>query len=129
MAGILLCLGGEDAGDAGEHALDAGDLGFEVAEAGGGKTVDAGGTAFGGDAGLRPEPAFAEHALERGVERAFLDLEKVAGNLLDVADQRIAVHGLAAEGLEDHEFERAGEEVAVLGVFRHGRNGSAKYLL
>ena len=83
---------------------------------GGSQAVDPRGPALRGDAFFRFQPAFPQHALQRGIERAFLDLQQVVGDLLDVLDQRIAVHRLQPERVEDHHFERAGEEVAALRV-------------
>jgi hypothetical protein len=116
----LLGLGdGEDAGDAGEHLFEAGDFLLEVAQSGIGEAVDAGGAAFGGHSGFRFEPSFPEHALEGRVEGAFFDLEELIGDLFDVLDESIAVHRAEAEGLEDHHFQGAGEEVAVFGIPGH----------
>jgi hypothetical protein len=42
-------------------------------------------------------------------------LEKVVGALFDVLDESVAVHRLATERLEDHHFQRAAEEVALVG--------------
>ncbi len=75
--GLLHFCRGEHAGDSGEHFFKAGDFVFQVADAGCGEPVDAGGTALGGGSGLGVELSLAEHALESGVERAFFNLEEV----------------------------------------------------
>ena len=44
------------------------------------------------------DPARPQHALQRGIQRPFLDLQKVVGGPLDVLHQRVAVPRLLAEG-------------------------------
>ncbi len=102
------------------------DFSFEVAQAGFCDAVNARRTAFRGGPFFRFKQSLTEHALKSGVEGAFFDLEEVIGDLLDVFDQGVAMHRFKPERLEDHDFECAGEEVAVIGVFRHGRNSSAR---
>ena len=68
------------------------------------------------------EQAFLQHSLQRRIERAFFHREQVVGNLLDVLHQRIAMHGLQPQRLENHDLQCAGEKVAMFGVFRHSRN-------
>jgi hypothetical protein len=117
--GRLLTGESENAVDAGKHLFEAGDFVFEVLGSGLGEAINAGGAALGGDASLSLQPAFAEHALEGGIERTFFNLEQIFRDLLDVLDEGVAVHGPEAEGLEDHDFECAGEEVAVFGISGH----------
>ncbi len=60
-----------------------------------------------------------EHPLKGGVERTFFDLQELVGNLLDVLDEAVAVHGAEPERLQDHHLESAGKEVAMFGVPGH----------
>ena len=46
-----------------------------------------------------------------GIERAFFDLQLVAGGLLDRAHHGEPVHRSPGEGLEDQQVERAANEV------------------
>ena len=55
------------------------------------------------------------HAVERGVERALLDLESLVGGLADPRRDGVAVARTPGEGLEDEEVERALEEVEIDG--------------
>ena len=105
--------------DACKHPFKTRQFLFEVAEAGLGQAVNACGASLGGGSCLRLEPSFLEHALKGGVEGAFLDLQQLVGNLLDVLDESIAVHGAEPEGLEDHHLQGAGKEVAMFGVPGH----------
>jgi hypothetical protein len=72
----------------------------------------------GGDAPLGLHEIFLEEALESGVERAFFNLEKVVGSTLNVLDEGVAMKRLALESAENHHFEGAGEEIALLGFFQ-----------
>ena len=67
----------EDPMDAGKHAFKTRQFLFEVAEAGLGQAVDAGGSALGGSSCLGLEPSFLEHALKGGIERALFHLQEV----------------------------------------------------
>ena len=80
------------------------------------------GRPFGGDAGFGFQPAFLQHPLQGGVERAFLHPQQVIGDLLDVLHQRIAVHGPVANRLQNHDFEGAGEEITARRSLQHGRD-------
>src|SRR5437867_699061 len=54
------------------------------------------------EAPLRPQPSVLGHAVERGIERAFLDAQKIRGHALDARGDRVPVHPAAvAQGLED----------------------------
>ena len=86
----------------------------------GGDLVGADAAIGGGEAPLGFDQLCFEQALERRIEGALFDLEQVFGALLDVLDEGVTVGGLAAEGLEDHHFECAGEEVAGGVGHRHG---------
>ena len=55
------------------------------------------------------EPALSQHPLQRRIKRAFFNLQQVVGNLFNVLHQRIAVHRLQAQRLQDHDLQRAWE--------------------
>ena len=57
------------------------------------------------------EPSLLFHAMERGIERAFFDLELVACGLLDPAEDGETVHRSPGERLEDEQVEGAADEV------------------
>jgi hypothetical protein len=56
--------------------------------------------------------------MEGGIECAILDLEDLGGQVSDPFGDAESVHGSPGEGLEDHDVERALEEVEVRGVGR-----------
>jgi hypothetical protein len=102
----------EDAGDAVEHLLEAGDFGLEMLESGWGDFIDADAAVGGRGSPFGGEETGLQKALESGIEGAFLDLEEIVGGALDVLGKGVAVERLTLEGLQDHHFEGAGEEVA-----------------
>ena len=58
---------------------------------------------------------FLQHAQERGIQGSFLDLEQIVGSAADGFGKSIAMHRLAAEGFQDHHFQRSREEVPSCG--------------
>ena len=86
---------GENPRDSGKHFFEARDFLVKVAKPGVRQAVDAGGTPLGGNSGLRFQPPLFEHALQRRVEGAFLNLQQVIGNLLDVLDKPYPCMGRA----------------------------------
>jgi hypothetical protein len=88
--------------------------------------VNANAAVGGGDAPFGFDQVFLEEALQSGVEGAFFDLQEIVGGSLDVLDQGIAVERLPLERAENHHFEGAREEVALLGFFQGGLQGSSK---
>jgi len=110
---------GKYARDAGEHLFEACNFALEMARASLGEAVDSGRTAFRGCAGFGLEQAFAQHSLESGVEGTLFDLKQIVGDLLDVFHERVAVHRFEPERLQDHHFERSGEEIAAFGILGH----------
>jgi hypothetical protein len=105
---VFFCTrGGKNASDGFAEALPLGVLGVELAAAGGGQRVETRAAVFGGGAPGSGDPLFLEEALERGIERAMLDLEGVAGGLLDEFGDGVTVHRSPAKGAEDDEVECA----------------------
>ena len=70
------------------------------------------------------DPAFLFHAVQGGVERAFLDAEDIFRDALNVEGDAEAVHGTPDESLEDQEGEGALEDVG----FGRGQEGSYRQL-
>src|SRR5688572_16273597 len=62
------------------------------------------------------DPAFHLHPLEGGVERTFLDLQRLTGQPLDVLGNSVAVEGAGGKRFEDEEVQRASEDWCVSGV-------------
>src|SRR5436190_7329542 len=85
----------------------------ELAPAAGGQGVVLGSAVVLGDYPLRLDPAFPGHAVERWVEGAFLDGERVVGDRLDPAGDSIPMHGPPREGLEHEQFDRPLEQTGV----------------
>src|SRR5207302_7306251 len=69
---------------------------------------------------LSLDPAVALHAVERGIERAFLDLQCVTRVLAEPAD-----NGVAVAGTEGERFENERVECAVKAVFGGWHDGCA----
>lgn len=88
---------------------------MEVLGACGRQGVNANTAVGGGNGPFDFNQIFLEKALESGVEGAFFDLQQVVGGALDVLDEGVTVERLALEGAENHHFEGAGEQVALLG--------------
>jgi len=97
--------------DRGGEAIPIGGFLFELDAAGGGEGIELGlATGFGFGA-LAANPALLLEAMEGGVERALLDQEDVARDLLDTFGDGPAVLGLKCESFEDQEIESALHEV------------------
>lgn len=82
-------------------------FGGKLFASGGRETVEAGAAIVGGGAPLSVNPALLQKALERGIKRAMLDFEGLAGGLLDEFGDAVAVHGTPAEGAKNDEVESA----------------------
>ena len=63
------------------------------------------------------QPAGALQALQRGQQRAGIDLEGAAGDLLDAARDAEAVQGRQAQRLEDQQVQGALDDVRVGAVY------------
>src|SRR5688572_32533961 len=63
---------------------------------------------FGG-APAGADPAALLEPVQRGIERALADRQRVAGGLLDPAGHRVAMRRPPAERLQDQQVERAAE--------------------
>jgi hypothetical protein len=109
----------DDARDGSHDALELGDLDVKLAVSVGSEGVVAGTTVAGGDSPLCRDPALEEHALESGIEGAFLYLEDLIGLLLDGLRDLIAVKpAMNGEGFKDKKIERAWRDLVT--IFRRG---------
>ena len=72
-----------------------------------------------GESPLFVEQSLALEAVQGGVERALLDDDAVRGGLANPSADRIAVTRAPADGLEDENVERAGEQVGRPGSCVH----------
>src|SRR5215467_9802815 len=91
---------------------------FELTPSGGGYRVEARLPARFGGPPLRFEPLLVRHALQRRVERTFLDPQRVGRRLMNPQGDPVAVlRAGAVEDLQNQQVERALQ--AVVGVFRH----------
>src|ERR1041385_9508821 len=108
----------EHAPHRGHQLVEGGDLGGQLLAPGPGELVVAGPAPGGRDPPLGLDPALEPEALEGGVERAFLDPERLRGQAPDVLRDAVAVHRPEGEGLEEEEVEGAGEEVDLEGIAR-----------
>jgi len=119
----LLCFGcGKHTGKTCKHPLEADNFAFEMTKACSSEPINSRWSTLGRDPRLSIQPAFLQHSLQRRVERTLFYLEQVIGDLLDVLHQRIAMHGLQSQRLENHDLQCAGEKVAMFRVLRHSLN-------
>src|SRR5271154_5748157 len=119
----LLCFCcGKHSAKACKHPLETDNFSFEMTNACSSEPINPRWSTLGRGPSLSFQPAFLQHSLQRRIERAFFDREQVVGDLLDVLHQRIAMHGLQPQRLENHDLKCAGEKVAMFGVFRHCGN-------
>src|SRR5215467_10230795 len=72
-----------DACDGADHAIKLQHFGFELSLAEWGEVVVAGAAIFRRGSPTRLDPSLEQHALERGIERAFLNSENILRDLLD----------------------------------------------
>src|SRR5262245_4898914 len=77
-----------------------------------------------GDPPLFGEEPFALEAVERGIERAFLDDDVVRRRLANPAADGVAVARPPADRLEDQDVERAREQIGT----GHARRSGSKTL-
>src|SRR4051812_43258846 len=112
-------LGFENAGDCGGAALPL--LGFsrECFAAFGCEAVVLGAAIVFSGAPFGFDVTGAFHAAECREERAGIDAEDAAADLLDTKSHSVAVHGLEGESFQDQHLERALDQVAVCVGFRH----------
>jgi len=106
---VLGFRGCKDEGYSFEHSFEAGDFALQMFFACGCNSVGAYPAVGGGDLPLCLNLAFFQEALQCGIERAFFDLKKLVGHLLDVLDEGVAMHRLALERLEDHHLQCSAE--------------------
>src|SRR5580704_5965283 len=94
--------------DCAHDALKLRDLDAQLFLPGGGEGVVAGAAVTGRHSPLGSDPTFQQHALQRGVERAFLHLENIIGGVLNILGNFVTVKFPAdGECLEDEQVECA----------------------
>ena len=102
----------EEAGDDGGGLLPVLGFGLEGFAAGLGEAVEAGAAIIFGGAPFGFDGAFLFEFEKDGIERALIDGEEIAADLLDAAGEAVAVERAEdVEGFEDHEGEGALEDV------------------
>ena len=89
------------------HLLPVRQFFFELLAAGFREGVKLGAAIIFGGAPFRADPFLAFQAIERGIERALLDLQDVARDLLDALGDAPAVHRFERESFQDQQIERA----------------------
>src|SRR5439155_12463185 len=103
--------GRENAGHGLRETLPALPLLAELLAARARQFVEAGPSVVLRGAPLRPDPTLRLQAIERGIERALVDLQDVLGELLNPLGDPPAVHGRREQGLQDKDIEGPLEEV------------------
>src|SRR5271154_6608584 len=116
----LLCFCcGKHSAKACKHPLETDNFAFEMTNACSSEPINSRWSALGRGSSFGLQQAHLQHSLQRRIERALFHLEQVFGNLLDVLHQRIAMHGLQPQRLENHDLQRARKKIAMFRVFRH----------
>src|SRR6202046_1472114 len=119
----LLCFRcGKHTGKSCKHPLETDNFSFEMMNACSSEPINPRWPALGRGSSFDFEQAPLQHSLKRRIERALFHLQQVVGNLLDVLPQRIAMHGLQLQRLENHDLQCSGEKVAMSRVFCHRGN-------
>jgi hypothetical protein len=113
--------GSEDAGDRSGQPIPVGALLVELLTAEPGERIEAGLASSVGRGPFSCEPAALFEAMERGIERALLDLQDVAGHLLQALRDGVAVDRAEGDDFQDEDVERALEQVGFGGVARHAK--------
>src|SRR5579883_2386609 len=99
----------DDADDGGGHAFELRQFARHLLAAFGCEAVVAGAPVVLGLFPFGDQPAFDQHALQGGVERAFLHLKNFAGDLLDELGDSIPMHRSdSGNGAENQHVEGAG---------------------
>ncbi len=98
--------------NSGQHPFKAGDLTLELFSARRSNPVNPHFPVVRGDAPCGIHPTLAEKPLQSGIERTFLNLEQIIGGVADLLSDSVTMQAAAAENVEHHHFECAGEEIA-----------------
>jgi len=108
----------EDGADDAGHAVPLVGFGGEASAALSGEGVVPGAAVVLALAPLTAEVAFVFEPVEGGIERALLDDELLARDLLNAEEDAVAVELAERDGFEDEKVEGALEEIG--GLLRHG---------
>jgi hypothetical protein len=111
----LFGCGVENARHEGGHAVPVVGFGAELTAAGGGEAVELGLAFVVGLPPLRGDEALMLQAEERGVKRALLDGELIAGDLLDAQENAVAVERAEGDRLQDEHVEGPLHEIELVG--------------
>jgi hypothetical protein len=109
----------EYAHDAGRHFFEAGQFLFQVFESRICGAINPNRAILRRDTDFRLEPFHLQHPLLGRIQRAFLDLQHILRNLLDVFCQSIAMHWLRPKRLQNHHFQRSRKQVAIFRISCH----------
>jgi hypothetical protein len=115
MLQLLKLRGRKDESYSFEHSFEAGDLALKMFLACGCDPVGAYSAIGKGNLPLSLHLALFQKALQRRIERAFFDLKKFVGSLLDVLHKRVAMHGMTLERLKHHHLECSSKQVSLFG--------------
>ena len=99
----------------GGKALPVGLFALELFASGARERIVPGATIVLAGAPLGLNPALLFEAVESGVERALLDLEDVAGNLLDALGDPPSMHGFEGNGFQDEQVKGALQQIHGVG--------------
>src|SRR5215470_16581037 len=113
-----LALRFQEPGNGRGPALPLRSLKMKLLPAGARERVKPGAARILGLAPLGIQPSCALQALQRGQERAGIDLKHAAGDLLDPPGDAKAMHGLQTQGFEDQHIEGALNDVSIGCVHR-----------
>src|SRR4029453_7357800 len=110
----------QDQRDGVTQALPAGGFGFELAAPLAREAVELGFAAAFGGLPFGLQPAAVLQAVQRRIERALSDLERVLRDLLEALDEGVSVDGFEGGDLQNEHVERALKEVNLF-MPRHSR--------
>src|SRR5579884_1257706 len=122
--GIKGSCGFKHAKDCGNGLVEAGHLCAELFAARSRELVVAGAAVVFRGAPLGLDPSVKQQPLERGIERAFFNLQHFMRNLLDALGDAVAVHAAQAQRLEDEHVEGAGKHFIARVMTGSGANHS-----
>ena len=106
----------QDARDRFAEAVPFGVLGRKLFAPRRSQTINPCAAIVGGGAPFGDDPALLQEPLQRGVQLAVFDLERIAGSLLDELGDAVSVHGPPAQGAQDDEVESALHDFETLGL-------------
>ena len=103
--------------DRAREEAPAGDFIREVPSAGGGEAVDSHAATLLGESLVGGNQAALLETIERGVERALIDLEHIGAALTNALRDRPPMERGVPDGLQDEQIERALEQIGARDLF------------